>query len=282
MRMETFAGRLMVGCMAVLVGPSAMAAAPAARDPWALVPPFPSGCYAEDDFSAKIDEASGAVNAEIDRREAINKVVSDRFKQIEPAELATKMQEYMMSNPEAAMKLMQANADLSQTASDATVKTQENLEKLFPELQQLEKQYKTAVATARAPFDSKFKTLDKRAQKDLVARGESWVYAPWAVKEYNALTDQWNAEYQKVCRSWWPAGGKFPAWLSSYKESLVRDLIPASEEGDRVAAGFLVIMAGAPEASWQSTAGWILIRDYLRQTNTVFAGRSPRPDPHME
>lgn len=282
MRMDAFAGRLVVECVAVLVGSSTMAAAPAAKDPWALVPAFPGGCYAEDDFSAKIDEASGAVIAEIDRREATNKVLSDRLNQMDPAEQATKMQEYMMSNPEEAMKLMQANADLSQTASDAMVETQAALEKLFAELEQLENQYKAAVATARAPFDAKFKALDERAQKDLVVYGEGWVYAPWAVKEYNALTDQWNAEYERVCRDWWPAGGRFPAWLSRYKESLVRDLIPASEEADRVAAGFMVALVATPEASWQPTAGWILVRDYLRQTNAVFAGRSPRPDPHIE
>jgi hypothetical protein len=261
---------------------AAIAAPPAASDPWAVVPTFPTGYYAhQDNFSVKVAEASEAASKAYDRQEKINSTVSDRVKALSPEELQARMQTFMMENPEEAMKLMQQNQAIGETITDVRLKAEAKRQALDGELKDLQARYTAALASARAPLDARFKDLDARAQKDLVAVGESWSYAPWAVKEHNGLVTQWNAASEKVFGEWWSASRPFPSWLARYREYLIKDVIPSREEADNLGNGFMVHLVDTPDASFKSTATLDAVREYIRQVGDVFGKREGQPKSSM-
>ncbi len=270
--------KLVVTCLAaVLVCPLGTAAPTAS--PWAKVPPMPTGCYLEpENFPEKLDAALESVTADRDRQKVINDELSEKVKQLDPMEQANRMQEYMMEHPEEAAKLMQQNAALGELDR---MKIIEDGQKLEAELADLEARYNAAVDKAAAPFKAKFADLDVRAQKDLVVYGESYVYAPWAVKEFNALTSQSNKAYETVCAEWWGASGPFHGWMNRHKQYLVEQ-IPVREEGEMLGAGFMIVLVGTPTSSFKPTATMDVAIDHMKKAIDVLGKRKRRPDPLQE
>ena len=275
--------RHVVLCLAaILVCPLGMAAPTASQDAWAKVPPMPTGCYLEpENFPEKLDAAQESITADRDRQKKINDELSEKLKQLDPMEQANRMQEYMMAHPEEAMKLMQQNAALGETYADELTKNYANLEKLEAELVDLEARYNAAVDKALAPVKAKLADLDVRAQKDLVVVGEGYAYAPWAVKEFDALTAQSNKAYETTCAEWWGASGQFHGWMNRHKQNLV-ERIPKQEEADVLGVGFMVALVGTPTNSFKSTATMEAALEHIRKAINVFDKRARRPDPPYE
>lgn len=256
----------------------ASSAPPGASAPWTRVPEFPSGCYGDlDDFREKITAAQDALALEIANQERVNDKLKDKVNSIDPMELANLQQQYMMEHPDEAMKLMQRNQQLGEDFADAELRNEGNWKKLLAELDTLRARYKADLDKELGPIDAKFKDLDARAQKDLVAVGETWAYAPWAIKEWNELTVQANRGYERVCAEWWAASGPFHGWLEKYREHLVRDQVPRREEADAVGAGFMVQIVGTPTESFKSTATLVAVKEYAEQALGVFALRRNAP-----
>ena len=272
------------GAAAVIVAScAALAAAASAPDPWARVPTPPTGCYLNnDDFQARLEAAREENRADLERQSRTNQQLSEMVKSIDPMELASRQQQYMMDHPQEAMTLMQRTMALGQEGSQARLEIEEHRKQLVADLEQIDARYHAALDSQIGPLARKFKDLDARAQKDLVVSGESWVYAPWAVKEYNEITDQENAAYERVCSEWLGAEGLYQGWLNRYKEHLVKEQIPNREESELVGAGFMVIIASTPAVSYQPTATLDAVDEYMDQAAQVFAKRRPGPNPHME
>jgi len=265
---------------AALLAAAWPATSAADQDVWARVPPLPTGCYQSDGFAAKIETADAAVRADIQRQDAINKQLQEQVRSIDPMELASRQQQYMMDNPQEAMALMKRNAALgTQEASDDRLQDIEDQRKLLQSLEEIDARYKAALDAQFAPVEAKFKELDVRAQKDLELTEAGGFYKPWAIKEWNALNAQRNAAYERVCAEWWAASGPFRGWLQRYRD-YAAGLIPKHEEMDAVGAGFMVIVVGTPKASFKSTAALNEVDDYMGQAAKVFAKRweAPRPD----
>lgn len=269
--------QLIVAIVAIVV--SAVAnGAPPAPDPWTRVPPFPTGCYAgQDGFAEKLGTARDALSAEMDRQERANSEITDQLKEMDGAEKARRMQEYMMKNPQDAMKLMQQNQAAGDSYTGTQLQSEENRKKLEAELDDLHARYDAALASALVPIAAKFKELDARAQKALVTVGESWVYAPWAVAEWNAINAKENATYERVCREWWAASGPFHGWLNRYRDHLVQDEVPTRVAADDAAAGFMARLVDKPAASYQSTAAMAATRDYMNHAYDIFSKRRSEP-----
>lgn len=273
------------GCRLVTIGVlmlarSAAIAAPAAKeDPWARVPAFTTACYSEGDpFNEKLAAAQEALTSDIGKQNQINDELKAEVGSIDPMELASRQQQYMMDHPQEAMALMQRNAQLGEDFSDKQMKIVERAGALDEEIKDLDAQYKAALDKAFDPLRAKAADLDARAQKDLVSLGEiGYGYAPWAVKEWNELVAQGNAAYQRVCADWWAAPGPYRAWLERYRDYLVKDRIPITEEAELVGAGFMVWAVGTPERPYRSTATLMAVEDYMKQVAVVFSKRSPRP-----
>lgn len=260
----------------------AMGAPPAAQNPWAKVPAFPTGCYSgRDDFAARTAAAQETLSREIARQEQINKQLQDSVKMDEgtdPYEYAARMQNAMMNNPQEAMKMAQATQAAGATAEELRPKDVANQQKLDGEMTDLLTRYRAALGKAVAPVDAKFKDLDRRAQKDLVVTEAGDFYAKWAVQEYNALVRQWNAEYEKTCSAWWQASGPFHAWLKRYRDHLVQDHIPWLEQSDNAAYGFMAALgAGTTAGAYKSTATMNTVADYMKRAGEVFNNRPTEP-----
>ena len=265
---------------AVLAGLAfaAASAAPPAADPWASVPPRPETIFeGVDNYSEKMWTVTEPLQKARDRQAAINSELTDRIKAIDPMQLAAKMQEYMMQNPQEAAKIMQEAQSAGTEGTAAEVAANDQFNALKAEEETLLARYKAALAQAVAPIDAKFKDLDVRAQKDLVVAGESWVYAPWAVKEYDALALQRNAAVERVCKDWWsPSSGLLPAWLDR-----VRDLFKARqvtrERMDNAGVGINVHLVETPAAPYKSTAAYDLVIQYLQEVKELYAKRERWP-----
>lgn len=261
------------------VAPVALAAEP---DVWARVPALPTGCYQSDGFGAKISAAHETLKSDVTRQEAINKQLQDQAQTIDPMELASRQQQYMMDHPQEAMKMMQRTQSLgTQEANDVRVKLLNEQKNLQQELDGIDTRYKAALDARFAPINAKFKELDARAQKDFVKTEAGSYYAAWAVKEWNALNAQLNTAYESVCAEWWAGSGPFRGWLKRYRENLEQQ-IPQREEGDALGAGFMVIMIGTPKASFKSTATLDAVDQYMEQVGKVFERRWPQPVPPAE
>lgn len=271
---------LLTGLVCLLL-PRPAGAQPGANDPWAMVPAFPTSCYVEmDGFPDKYRTALDAVKAARDRQTKINDEVKERANAMDPMEQANKMQEYMMANPEEAMKLMQGVAAAGEAAANPAAGGSEGLLTLQAERMDLEARYKAEVEKAMAPFKIRYAELDVRAQKDLVAVGETWEYAPWAKKEYNAITAELNKSYERVCAGWWGASGTFHGWMNRYKENLVAQ-VPENEEAEKVGAGLLAILAGTPNSSFKPTSALHFVIQHTEQGLNLFSIRKLRPDGFM-
>jgi len=226
------------------------------------VPAFPTGCYSSrDDFAEMIAAALDALSKEIGRQEQINSELSSRLAKMDAAEKQSRVQSFMMNNPQEAMKLMQRSQAMWTAFADTGVRNEEKRQKLEGELKDLQALYNAALDKALAPFGAKFKDLDAWAQKDLVIAGEGHDYPKWAIAEWDALTSQSNAEYERVRGDWWPASGPFHAWLKRYRDYLVQDQIPPLEEADNVGDGFMVHLLDTPTTSFKSTATMNAIRE---------------------
>lgn len=113
MTVREWMGRLLAAGAVALACATTLHAQPAPASPWATVPPLTTACYyGADPFAAKIDAALAAVNDSRARQLAINQQIEDAYKRIEPMEMASRMQQWMMSNPQGAMKYMQGVQNL--------------------------------------------------------------------------------------------------------------------------------------------------------------------------
>ncbi len=256
--------------------------AAAEKDPWASVPPLPTGCYTNDGFADKLAIARGAIRSDFDRQEAINRELPNKAQELDPMELAARQQKFMMEHPEEAMALMQRNQQLGEEYSSAEVAANDALNALQQDLQSLDDRYKTALDKQLAPTKTKFKNLAVRAQKDLVPLGEAgWVYAPWATKEFNQLILEENAAYEKLGAEWWGASGSYHDWLNRLRDLMVKQ-IPRREEAEEVGAGFLVQLVGTPTASFKPTAALKSVGEYMDEAGKVYARRRTEMEKPME
>lgn len=257
--------RLFLAGLAVFLCPVAMGAPPAAQNPWAKVPAFPTGCYSSrDDFATKIAAAQEALPPEIYRQEQINKELQDRVKNMDPAQVSSAM----MKNPQEMMKIMQENQALGTANQETGQKDEEKRNRLDLELKDLVARYHSALDKARGPIDAKRKTLP-------LPSGE-YAGERWAIAENIALTKKANTEYEKLCGEWWSASGPFLGWLKRYRDYLVQDHIPRQEKSDDIAMGTVRLM-GASTASYRSTAAMKGVLDYMKRASEVFGAREAQP-----
>jgi hypothetical protein len=83
------------------------AQAPANTDPWKRVP-APTSCYSDDGYEAKLHQAREALSADMEKQTELNATLQKKFDDMDMREKMSRMQAYMMKDPQAAMKMMQA------------------------------------------------------------------------------------------------------------------------------------------------------------------------------
>src|SRR5688572_9976240 len=144
------------GAVAVSPGTPAQATQP---DHWRLVPALPTSCFDGDGFSEKIDAARTAMDAEMEKQRKINETAKAQFDAMDMMEKSRRMQAFMMKDPQAAMKMMQAEQAAGTAANAGIAEAGESAPRLEAELERLQGAFRTATEQAVKPVVARQKQL---------------------------------------------------------------------------------------------------------------------------
>jgi hypothetical protein len=275
MNANRFGGPLAAAALTCLCSSSPANAQAETTDPWARVPAFTTQCFQNvddqpDPFYAELEAAKAANQAELEAQQAVNTAIEEDFRNIDPMEKAQRMQQWMMNNPEEAMKFAQAQQaapDPSQVSPAPQQATRDE------EWNALVKDYEDARLAAYAPAEARRKALAGKvgyayssAREDLLNPFMGFTEDPsvsttdWGAGE--AISAEFDRAYQELCPQWWGADGKFQAYLKSQKDWFISQRIPELESMDAPKLQQYAIMQ-TPTASYRSTADYTAVNEYL-------------------
>jgi hypothetical protein len=274
----TFRGRLLVAALAGLVCASALAAQPAPTGPWAKVPPLTTACfYGTDTFDAKLEAALAAVQADRERQLAINQQIQAEYQSIDPMEMASRMQQWMMSNPQEAMKYMQGVQAVGEDFNARMPEINAATQRFDREEKDLIKRYQAALAAAFATGHAKHLALKKKLGVDPSYPTVKDPGSPdWAFVEENAIMRELDQAYVTFCPQWWGAAGPIQAWLKTYRTWLTNEWIPFHDRMESQNAQNFAIM-GTPAASWKTVTAHEGVIKYLQAVGRVYGERREKP-----
>jgi hypothetical protein len=271
--------------LAVLAQAAGAANVPAAADPWSRVPAFPTSCYLKGDpVYAKFDPAIEAVDADIARQKEINDSIRQQQASVsraDPMEMARRMQEKMMADPQNAMKYMQGQQALAQQGNAEAVVAQSDKEnQMKAEAEAVDKRFKAALHTANGPGNARWTALKKKLGigMDSSSPGEMGVPA-WAWTEWYAINREWDRAYRATCPAFFGTGGEAHAFMQKYRTYLVQERIPYDEKSDQAKVAAYA-MFDTPAASYKSLATLNAVRDHIAMAQKVFGFRRPEPICH--
>ena len=259
--------RIPIAILCVPAVAGILAAAPAAQDPWARVPKSPTACYSsQDKYNDEIGAAIDAVNQDIYKQQEINTQLNEKLNNLDPMEQASRMQTYMMENPEEVTRLMEwTQTGLPEGQAEAA-RESENEEALTAELKDIQSRYEAAFEKSLGPLYARLSALgisESSATPELTAQGM-------------AIIKQINAAYEKACPEWWGATGHFHAWLKKYKDHLVNNRIPHRERGEAMKMTQFKVM-GIPADAFRPTVAMETVVLYMNEALAIFEGREINP-----
>jgi cell fate (sporulation/competence/biofilm development) regulator YlbF (YheA/YmcA/DUF963 family) len=236
-------------------------------DPWSLVPSAPTGCYSKLD---NFDNESAAALARLDETSstqvALNKEIWDQLgdsAQVDPFELAARMQEYMMTNPSEGMKMLEAMQTTGQNIGADMSMDNERSTELTVAIDELISRYHEEYAQTRAPIDALVEKIwDGDASVDDVST------------RLPGMSQQANGAYESLCARWWKSG-PFDTALSELRTYQIDDSVPRSLEQFEQTRQQLDIQ-GIDTSEYRSTAAVDAAREYVRQLQRIYALRQPR------
>lgn len=278
MSMIQFRAPLVAAALVFLFSTEASAQA-AAAGPFAKVPAFPMVCYAGNDpFVARIEAAKNTVQADIDRQKAVNATIEENFQNIDPMEKSTRMQQWMMSNPQEATRYMQAAQSMGQSQDELMGLLAEE-GKFNEEIQSLPTRYQSALKQAYAPAEARKVALDKKieaaGQCEGMHEGCRMTDADWA--EYDAIQKQRDTAYGATCAQYFGATGQAPGYLKRYRDWLVTKRIPFAQRGADARLSQFAMM-NTPAASWKSTDPGERAVKYMSDAESLYRLRDSEPN----
>lgn len=269
------------GATALLtIGASVQAQAAAPNDPWAKVPAVTTTCYqsqgrdqTRDAFYAQLDAARAAIAADKERQEAINQQIETQFRSLSPMEQATRMQKWMMSNPQEAMKYMEAIQASASAATGATANEPQEQKARDAAWQALTRKYDDARRQAHAPAEARIKTLQGSAYRPGAVVTNVGFDDPGdsaaVVAEKHAIRRMVDSSYESVCPQWWGPSGQFQTYLKSERTRMQQQQVAYLESFDAPLAQQYMIM-NTPAASYRSTASHKVAIEYLDLMQKVY------------
>lgn len=251
----------------------------AAPNPFAKVPALPTACYSQGEtFYTKLDAAKEAVLADQYAQEAVNTQIQERHNNIDPMEQAALMQQWMMDNPQEAMAYMQGIQTTTAEEPARIAADQAAAAKFETDRTALMANYKAAMKTLNAPFDTRFDDLNKRAVAD---NGCSWGMGEcsppaWAMAEFNVLQKERDAAYVAACPGWWGPTGQITAYFKRYKDWLTGTHVPylVSLEVHKTNQYKLF---NTPAASYRSIEPYRAASQYINAAYPIYQMRRERP-----
>jgi len=241
----------------------------ALSDPWGRVPALPTGCYFDDADVQRFDAAQTAIAAEHTRQSKINDEIRRQFAALDPMAQAQRMQAYMMRNPQKAAEMLQGIQATAATATSQAVTSSTEGPKLDQELDAVHARYRTEVNTLLKPIDDRAAAFFASHSE----RGEAGPYIPKKADEaqYNAIMQERNTAYDRMCASYWGASGSVHAWFSRYKAFLVNEA-KSYDAADAAAVTQMQIME-TPTGGYRSVSALDAARRYAEKARSVLALR---------
>ena len=180
---------LTAAAFASLLGSATTLAQAPAASPFAKLPALPTTCYAEGDtFSDKVAAATEATQADIDRQKAVNQQIEEEFNNIDPMVKAQKMQQWMMSNPQEAMKWAQAQQQIGAEAQTVGPELNAAAMQFESEKKALVAGYESALKQSTAPADARVEAMNAKLGPSGCGVGDTECSPePWVVEEFNAI-----------------------------------------------------------------------------------------------
>lgn len=252
-----------------------------ATGPWGKVPAFPTACYVsqeQDKFHTKLEAALTAVQADHYKQNDINGKIREDAQNVDPMELTRRMQEYLMKDPQNAMKYMQEIQSLGQGAQAQQQVTFEKEAQLETEEKALIQRYRTALEKSYAPGNARWDALKKKLgiAPDSRGPGESGV-PDWAWKEWEVILREWDRAYQATCAQWWIAAGPMHAHMKRYKDYLVQERIPHYQKHVDEPTLKNYQMMNVSSKGHKSVAEFVAVEDYIKRAGRIFSQRMDRP-----
>jgi len=279
--------RYRIGAVAIVVltaiGTARSASAqatPSPADPWRLAPALATSCFAEDDFNERLDAAREAIGVEMEKQTKINEAARERFDKMDMMEKAQRMQAFMMKNPQAAMKMMQAEQAAGTAVQTAIAAAGESSTRLDAELEQLQGAFRAAAEQAVTPVRARQQALIK-AKTILV--GEASIPAFTAAADhaqYVQLIAEENAAYERACAPYFGPDGSFHKWASSYRTEVVDKLV-----GDNSGDAIMIMQMQAmdlPGGNYRSTTPLQQTNNFLHRVREIWKIRQNKTKPSVE
>lgn len=274
---ELVHGRYALALSCVLLGWASAAAQTVTQGPWTRVPAAPASYFSDDDFIGRVDNEYAAIVADIDKQAKLNAAIKKSFDEMDMTQKMQRMQAYMTKNPQEAMKAMQAMQAAANTTTTGIVSADSNNTRLQQELTAHKTDFNASVERALKPIQARQEEMIKTRTRPAGEAG--WEFKSAAdLAQFAALVQQENAEYEKVCASFFGPKGTLTAWLASYKDSVAKNMISAGETADSTIVAQLAIM-DTPTGGYRSTAGLEGVRDYLGKLREVYSLRRHKKTP---
>lgn len=252
-----------------------------AASPWTKVPSLPTACYVSqerDDFYKTLEAALAAVQADHYKQNEINDKIRESAQSVDPMEMARRMQENLMKDPQKAMQYMQGAQNLGLGVQADQQVTFEKEKRLAAEEKALIERYKTALAKSHAPGNARWDALKKklRIAPDSRSPGEMGV-PDWAWKEWDAILREWDRGYQATCAQWWSAAGPMHAHMKHYRDFLVQERIPYHQKVVDEPTLKNYEMTNVSSKGYRSVAEFVAVEDYIKSAGRIFSQRMDRP-----
>jgi len=246
--------------------------------PFAKVPAFPTACYsANEPFFDKVAAAREAVIADREKQTAINAKIEKDFNGMDMMEKSQRMQQWMMDNPQEAMKFAQASQAVGQQATTVVPELSNQSMQFDRDRDDLMKRYDAAMKQAQAPADARMAVLDKKLDPVGCHFGSTECEIPkWALDEMDAIQRMRDAAYQAACPPWWAANGQVQAFFKRKRDWVVTKYLPAYAKNDELMMQQYAIM-NTPAASYKSTLPHDQAVKYLDDVYKLYNMRETQP-----
>lgn len=252
-----------------------------ATGPWARVPALPTACYVsqeQDSFYKKMEEALAAVQADHYKQNEINAKIRESAQSVDPMEMARRMQENLMKDPQNAMKYMQGVQGLGQSAQANQQAMSEKENQLAAEEKALIERYRTALAKSHAPGNARWDVLKKKLGIPPDSRGPGELGVPdWAWKEWDVILREWDRAYQATCAQWWTASGPIHSYMKRYRDFLFQERVPHHQKFVDEPTLKNYQMTNVSSKGYRSVADFVVVEDYIKRAWRIFDQRADRP-----
>jgi hypothetical protein len=277
---NSWSGRLLAALLGAFLCVPAALSQTAATGPFGKVPAFPTACYTQNEtFAAKLEAAQEAVRGDDARQAEINLKIEQDFQNIDPMEMASRMQQWMMSNPQEAMKYAQTMQSVGQESQEQLGGLLAEEQKFNEERLSLPTRYQSALKQAYAPAEARQAALDKKieaaGQCEGTHGGCHMTDADWA--EHDAIQKQRDTAYRATCAQYFGATGVVPGYLKRYRDWLMTKRIPFGQRGADARLAQYAIM-NTPTASWQSTDAGEHAVKYMTDAESLYRLRDSEPN----